>query len=154
MNLDDQEDPYSYTQVENLTPTMNFQTEQLFGNFDKLVEMTSNITRENYVRICFIQAKTTVLDYLDLICGMIKNRRFAQTIFDRNKCLETLLVILFLPQKVYLREGKSPNGIIKNKITTLIEKLTDSSAKQPSQLSKLQEKAIKFQGNAQNKCFS
>jgi hypothetical protein len=30
MNVDDEEDPYSYTQPENQTPTMDFQVDRIF----------------------------------------------------------------------------------------------------------------------------
>lgn len=49
MNVDDEEDPYSYSQTENQVPTMDFQVGKLLSKFDDLVVASAGISRDKYV---------------------------------------------------------------------------------------------------------
>lgn len=45
MNLDQQQDPYSYNEPQNNKPTMDFQTDQIYNSFDKLINLAPSISR-------------------------------------------------------------------------------------------------------------
>lgn len=97
MNVDDEEDPYSYNQSDNQEPTMNFQTKKLLSNFEELIKMTEGITRSKYVNNNSMQNKTAILDFLDLIISIMKNKRFTAGVeLNKNNCQLCLLVFIIL----------------------------------------------------------
>ena len=49
MNVDDEDDPYSYTQNEDKTPTMDFQVSKLMADFQAFLLMCCGIVHNNYV---------------------------------------------------------------------------------------------------------
>ena len=49
MNVDDEEDPYSYTPSDNQQPTMDFQVKGIVHSFEKILGMVSSINRNSYV---------------------------------------------------------------------------------------------------------
>jgi hypothetical protein len=54
MNADEEVDPYTYDEPSEPAnrQTMNFETEEMFENFDRLVSIAPLINRQKYVPMC------------------------------------------------------------------------------------------------------